>query len=148
MDAVFRGAAIYVALVILFRIAGRRALTEMTPFDLVLLLIIGESTQQALLGQDFSVTNAVLVIVTLLFMDIGLSLAKVRFPRVGVLLDGAPTIIVANGQPFAHELRKARLTTDDVLQAARQTQGIEDLAKIKFAILEANGGISIIPRNQ
>ncbi|HZA94206.1 MAG TPA: hypothetical protein VE420_16405, partial [Gemmatimonadales bacterium] len=100
MDAVLRAAAIYVVLLLVFHIAGRRTLAEMTPFDLVLVFIIGEATQQALLGQDFSVTNAVLVIVTLLFLDIVMSLAKERSGTFEKLIDGVPTIIVADGRPL------------------------------------------------
>ena len=76
MDSVLRAAAMYVALMVLFKIAGRRSLAELTTFDFVLLLIIGEATQQALLGDDFSFTNAMLVIATLIVLDVGLSLAK------------------------------------------------------------------------
>jgi uncharacterized membrane protein YcaP (DUF421 family) len=101
MDAVLRAGAIYIALMVLFRISGRRSLGEMTSFDFVLLLIIGEATQQALLGDDFSVTNAVLVIVTLLSIDIGFSLLKRRSKRIGKLIDGGPTIVVENGTVLA-----------------------------------------------
>lgn len=145
MDAIVRTAAIYFVVLILFRISGRRSLSEMAPFDFVLLLIIGESTQQALLGQDFSITHAVLVITTLLFIDVALSLLKLRVPAIGTLVDGVPTIIVADGRPLERELRKARLTVSDVLETARRTQGIDDLGRIKFAVLETNGGISIVP---
>lgn len=73
MDAVLRAAAIYFVLMVLFRVAGRRSLTDLTTFDFVLLLIIGEATQQALLGDDFSVTNAILIISTLIAIDVGFS---------------------------------------------------------------------------
>jgi len=75
MDSILRAAGMYVALMLLFRVAGRRSLADLTTFDFVLLLIIGEATQQALLGDDFSFTNATLVIATLIVLDVGLSLA-------------------------------------------------------------------------
>ena len=78
MDSVLRAAAMYLALMVLFKIAGRRSLAELTTFDFVLLMIIGEATQQALLGDDFSMTNSMLVIVTLIVIDVGLSLAGRR----------------------------------------------------------------------
>jgi uncharacterized membrane protein YcaP (DUF421 family) len=148
MDAVLRAAAVYVVLLFVFRIAGRRTLAEMTPFDLVLVFIIGEATQQALLGQDFSITNAVLVIVTLLFLDIIMSLAKDRSRTFEKLIDGVPTIIVADGQPLTERMRKARVDEQDVMEAARRLHGLERLDQIKYAVLEVSGGISVIPREQ
>ncbi|WP_296186003.1 DUF421 domain-containing protein [Pseudomonas sp. UBA1879] len=144
MDAVLRAGAIYIALMVLFRVSGRRALGELTSFDFVLLLIIGEATQQALLGDDFSVTNAVLVIVTLLSIDVGFSLLKRRSKRIGKLIDGGPTIIVENGQYLRHRMHEARVEEDDIMQAARLGQGVERVEQIKFAIIERNGKISII----
>ena len=148
MDAVLRAAAVYVVLLFVFRIAGRRTLAEMTPFDLVLVFIIGEATQQALLGQDFSITNAVLVIVTLLFLDIIMSLAKDRSRTFEKLIDGVPTIIVADGRPLTERMRKARVDEQDVMEAARRLHGLERLDQIKYAVLEVSGGISVIPREQ
>lgn len=146
MDAVLRAAAIYIVLMVLFRISGRRALGEMTSFDFVLLLIIGEATQQALLGDDFSITNAVLVIATLLSIDIGFSLLKRRSKRIGKLIDGGPTVIVEDGVYLRHRMHEARVEEDDIMQAARSGQGLESVDQIKFAIIERNGKISIIAK--
>lgn len=145
MESVLRAAAIYAFLLVLFRITGRRALSEITTFDFVLLLVIGEATQQALLGDDFSVINAFVVIATLVLIDILLSLFKERSPRVGRFLDGVPLIVVEYGKPLTERLRKARLTEEDILEAARQSQGLERLEQIRFAVLEKNGQISVIP---
>ncbi|MNF92001.1 hypothetical protein D3C84_746290 [compost metagenome] len=136
----------YVALMLLFKIAGRRSLAELTTFDFILLMMIGEATQQALLGDDFSVTNAILVIVTLIAIDVGLSLLKQRSGWVSRLIDGEPTIIVENGKLLRQRLRHARLVEADIMEAARSSQGIEKLEEIKFAIIERNGKISVIPR--
>jgi uncharacterized membrane protein YcaP (DUF421 family) len=144
MDSVLRAAAIYLALMVLFKIAGRRCLAELTTFDFVLLMIMGEATQQALLGDDFSLTNSMLVIVTLIVIDVGLSLLKQRSQWVSQLIDGGPTIIVENGKILHKRLRHARLIEADVMEAARSSQGIETLEQIKFAILERNGKISVI----
>ncbi|WP_144955749.1 DUF421 domain-containing protein [Pseudomonas oryzihabitans] len=145
MESVLRAAALYAFLLVLFRITGRRALSEITTFDFVLLLVIGEATQQALLGDDFSVINAFVVITTLVLIDILLSLFKERSPRVGRFLDGVPLIVVEYGKPLTERLRKARLTEEDILEAARQSQGLERLEQIRFAVLEKNGQISVIP---
>ncbi|WLH70906.1 DUF421 domain-containing protein [Pseudomonas sp. FP2309] len=145
MDSVLRAVAIYLVLMILFKIAGRRSLAELTTFDLVLLMVIGEATQQALLGDDFSLTNAVLVIATLIAIDVGLSLLKQRSRRVARLLDGGPTIVVEHGKVLHERLRRARLDESDILEAARSAQGIVQISQIKFAIIERNGKISVIP---
>ena len=144
MDAVLRAAAMYFMLMVLFRIAGRRSLTDLTTFDFVLLLIIGEATQQALLGDDFSVTNSVLIIATLIAIDVGFSLAKQRSPRLAKFLDGGPTVIVENGVPLKGRMKQARVTEDDVMEAARSNQGVIDMSEIRYAIIERNGSISII----
>ena len=144
MDSVLRAAVMYLALLVLFKIAGRRSLAELTTFDFVLLMIIGEATQQALLGNDFSLTNSILVIITLIAIDVGLSLLKQRSQWVQRLIDGGPTIIVENGKILHKRLRHARLVEADIMEAARSSQGIETLEQIKFAIIERNGKISVI----
>ncbi|VEF11609.1 membrane protein [Pseudomonas fluorescens] len=146
MDSVLRAAAMYLALMMLFKIAGRRSLAELTTFDFVLLMMIGEATQQALLGDDFSVTNSIIVIVTLIAIDVGLSLLKQRSQWVSRLIDGEPTIIVENGRLLHERLRHARLIEADIMEAARSSQGIERLEEIKFAIIERNGKISVIAK--
>lgn len=100
MDMVFRALAIYLFLVVVFKVAGRRALLQMTSFDLILLLIISEATQQALLGQDFSVTGAMITITTLVVVDIIFGLMKKYFSPVENILDGTPVILVENGIPW------------------------------------------------
>ncbi len=146
MDAVLRAASMYAILMVIFRIAGRRTLSEMTNFDFVLLLVVGEATQQALLGDDFSMTKAVLVILTLVAIDVGLSLWKRRSPRLERWLEGMPTVIVEDGRPLREVMTWSRIDESDVLAAARESQGLERMEQIKYAVLERNGGISIIPK--
>jgi uncharacterized membrane protein YcaP (DUF421 family) len=145
VESVLRALVLYVVLLLLVRVTGRRTLAETTPFDLVLLLVIGEATQQALLGDDFSLTNAVVVIVTLLLADIGLSLLKGRSQRAERWVDGVPTILVADGRPLRDRLRHARVDEQDILEAARARQGLAGMEEIRFAVLEPGGGITIIP---
>jgi uncharacterized membrane protein YcaP (DUF421 family) len=147
MDAVLRASAIYFFVWLFFRLAGRRTLAEMTTFDFVLLLIVAEAVQQALLGEDFSVTNGLLVIVTLLAIDIALAAAQRRWPRVGKVFSGVPTVIVADGRPLKELMARARVEEEDVLEAARRLQGLERMDQIKYAILEKSGGISIVPKS-
>lgn len=146
MDAVLRTAAIYLFLLVVFRLAGKRTLGEVTPFEFVLLLVIGEGAQQGLLGEDFSVTNALLVITTFIVLDIGLGLAKQRLAWLERAVEGAPVVVFADGQPLQHRMDRARINESDILEAAREKQGLERLDQVKFAVLERSGGISIIPR--
>ena len=146
MDYVLRTAAVYGFLVLVFRIAGKRSLKDVTTFDFVLLLVISESTQQALVGEDYSLTNALVVITTFVMIDIGLSVLKQRSPRVERLLDGVPLIIVENGTPLGDRMRKTRTDEEDVLEAARELRGLERMDQIKYAVLERNGNISIVPK--
>ncbi|NGM23348.1 DUF421 domain-containing protein [Roseomonas stagni] len=146
MESVLRAAALYLVLLLMFRVTGRRSLRETTPFDLVLLLVVGEATQQALLGEDFSMVNALVVIATLLAIDVGFSLLKQRSAAAERLLDGVPTILVAEGKPIEDRLARARVDLGDILQAARERQGITTLAEIRWAVLEADGMITIIPQ--
>ena len=148
MDAVLRATAIYLFLMLIFRVSGKRSLGEVTTFDFVLLLIIGEATQQGLLGDDYSVTNGVLVITTLVIIDIGFSLLKQRVPAVDRLIDGVPLVIVEDGKPITDRMRTSRVDEGDILSAARSLQGLERMDQIKYAVLERDGGISILPYQQ
>ncbi|HWV08409.1 MAG TPA: YetF domain-containing protein [Pseudomonas sp.] len=145
MDAVLRAAVLYVALLVIFKVAGRQSLSELTLFDFVLLLIIGEASQQALLGEDFSLTNAILVIITLVAIDVALTMVKRRWPKADLWLEGAPLVVVEQGVPLDSRLKEARLRLDDVMESAREKHGLERLDQIKYAIVERNGKISIIP---
>lgn len=148
MDAILRAAVLYLFLLIVFRIAGRRSLSDMSSFDLVLLLIISEATQQALLGDDFSVTKALLVIVALFAIDIGFSLLKGKSQRFAKVVEGVPMILVEHGRPLRGRLRRARVSEDDVLASARTLRGLDRMEQIKFAVLEVSGRITIIPEEQ
>ncbi|RVH06358.1 DUF421 domain-containing protein [Sinorhizobium meliloti] len=146
MDSVVRGITIYFILLAALRLSGRRTVAQMTTFDFVLLLIIAETTQQALLGDDFSIVNATLLILTLFGVDIVLSYLKQWSPKIALCLDGTATVLIADGKVDERALKRARVNIEDILVAAREQQGLARLDQIKFAVLEADGGISIIPR--
>lgn len=146
MDAILRGATIYLIVLVVIRLSGRRTMAETTTFDFVLLLIIAETTQQALLGEDYSITNAALLVLTLAGLDILMSFAKGRFEALEHAIDGVPIIVVENGRPLHDRLRKSRIDEQDILTAARRLRGLERMEQIKYAVLETDGGISIIPR--
>jgi uncharacterized membrane protein YcaP (DUF421 family) len=145
MESVLRAAAIYGFLLLIFRITGKRSLAQITAFDFVLLLIIGEATQQALLGNDFSIINAYIVIATLMFLELGLSLVKGWWPKLDPILDSVPLIIVDHGRLLKDRVAHERVDLSDVLAAARERHGLERLEQIKYAVLERSGGISIVP---
>ena len=146
MESVIRGVLVYAFLLLVFRIMGKRSLAQITSFDFVLMLIIGESTQQALLGNDFSVINAFIVIATLMFLELGLSLLKKWIPRLDPVLESVPLVIVENGRLLQERVGHERVDVGDVLAAAREKHGLERLSQIKYAVLERSGGISIVPR--
>jgi uncharacterized membrane protein YcaP (DUF421 family) len=146
MDAVFRALAIYFALMLILRGSGKRSLAQITTFDLVLVLILGESAQQALIGEDYSITSGVLVIATLVGIDMTLSFLQERSTRLSKWLDGVPLVIVEDGQALHDRMRKSRIDEREVLAAARERQGLERMDQIKYAVLERSGGISVIPK--
>jgi uncharacterized membrane protein YcaP (DUF421 family) len=145
MDSVIRATVVYAVLLILFRLAGKRTLAEVTTFDFVLLLIISEATQQAMVGSDNSMTNSLLLVGTLVGLNILMSELKQRFAVVERVLDGMPLLIVEHGKLLQDRMAKERVDVDDVLDAARESHGLERLDQIKYAVLERNGKISIIP---
>jgi uncharacterized membrane protein YcaP (DUF421 family) len=146
MESVIRGAAVYLILLVIMRLSGRRTLAQMTPFDFILLLIIAETTQQALLGDDFSITNAVVLIVTLIGIDIGLSYVKGWSPAAAKLLEGVPTVLIRDGKIDRRALQRARVDESDIMVSARQGQGLENLEEVKHAVLETDSGISVVPK--
>ena len=146
MQEIIQATSVYLFLLIVFRLAGRRTVAELTTFDFVLVLVISEATQSALVGTDSSLTAAFLVIATLIGLDVLLSLVKIRSKTIERWIDGVPMVIVQNGKPLHDLMRRARVDLDDVLAAGRESQGVANLESIRHAILEANGRISIIPK--
>ena len=146
MDTVFRALTIYVALLVILRASGKRSLSQITIFDFVLLLILGEATQQALIGDDFSTTTGILLIVSLVGIDMTFSFLKEKLPLLDRLIEGLPLVIVEHGRPLRDRMAKSRIDEEDVLAAARELQGLERMDQIKYAVLERSGGITIIPK--
>jgi uncharacterized membrane protein YcaP (DUF421 family) len=145
MNPVLRGVAIYLFILILFRIMGKRTLSEATTFDVVLLLIISEVTQQALVGHDYSLMGAFILIATLVSTDLIFSLLKENFKFFGRVTEGLPLVIVNEGKPLIKRMRRSKVDEEDVLEAARLHFGLQKMADIKYAILERGGDITIVP---
>ena len=146
MDTVVRALAIYLTLLVILRSSGQRSLAQITSFDFVLLLILGESTQQALIGNDFSLTTGMLLIASLVGIDMLFAALKQRSSTIERILEGVPLVIVEDGRPLRDRMDRSRIDESDVLAAARERQGLERMDQIKYAVLERSGGISIIPK--
>ena len=138
--SVFTAAAIYLALLVLFRVVGKRTLAQITTFDVVLLLIISEATQQAMVGEDTSITNAIVAIATLASLDVLLTRLKHRHPRLEAWLDGDPVVLVSDGKPVEANLDCERVDVDDIMESAREN-GVPTLEQVKLAVLERTGKI-------
>src|SRR5688572_6531331 len=148
MDSVLRSLTIYFFLLLVFRISGRRTLSQVAPFDLVLLLIISEVTQGAMVNNDHSITNAIVLILTLVMTSLGLSELKQHFPRLKYLLEGSTVMIVKNGQLLKNRMNELRVDKDEILEAARASHGLSALDQIKYAFVEPNGEITLIPQEK
>jgi uncharacterized membrane protein YcaP (DUF421 family) len=146
METVLRAVAIYLFLMIVFRISGKRALAEMNAFDMVLLLIIGESVSQGLMGDDFSITTALVLVTTLVLMEIALGFIKQKSQVAERWLDDVPLIVVEHGKPLRDRMDRVRVDEEDVLEAARSLHGLETLQQVKYAVVERSGSISVIPK--
>ncbi|HTF28245.1 MAG TPA: YetF domain-containing protein [Flavitalea sp.] len=148
MNPVFRGLIIYLFLMLMFRLSGKRTLAQTTPFEFVLLLIISEVTQQALVGEDFSITASLILISTLIGTDLCFSLIKQRFKKLEKITEGVPLIILKDGKVLEKQIKKARVQEGDILEAGRNLHGLERLDQMKYAVLEIDGTISIIPKEK
>jgi uncharacterized membrane protein YcaP (DUF421 family) len=144
MESVISGAAIYLSVMAFTRITGRRTLAQTTVFDIVLLLLLAESAQGFLLRDDPSFTNFVIVLATFGVIDVAMSYLKLHSQFAQALIDGAPTILMRDGQVLEDRLRRARVTRDDIIEAARMQHGVASWDEIEAAVLETGGGITII----
>jgi uncharacterized membrane protein YcaP (DUF421 family) len=146
MDIILRAAALYFFIVLLMRVIGRRELSSMTPFDLVLLVILGDAIQQGLTQDDYSVTGAILAVATMATLQVFTSYLSFRSARARKVLEGEPIVLVDHGEIVQKNLRRERMTEDEVAEEMRQQQ-IASLDKVDWAILESNGSISFIEKN-
>ena len=144
MDSVIRALLVYLTLLLIFRLSGARTLAESTTFDFVLALIISEAVQQAMIDDDNSMTNGLLIVTTLVATNILLSLAKERWPRVERLLEGKPLMLIQRGRVHRYRMERERVDDTDILEAARELQGVSTLDEIEYAVLERNGRVTII----
>ncbi|MEA2128978.1 MAG: hypothetical protein QOJ85_1869 [Solirubrobacteraceae bacterium] len=144
MDLVLRAAVVFFVLLVVMRAVGRRELNTMEPFDVILLVVIGDLVQQGVTQSDYSLTGAVTVIATITLLTVTTSYLSFRFRRLRPVLEGEPLVLLEDGRPIERNMRRERITLDELHSAARQQQ-IGSLEGVRFAILETDGRISFIP---
>jgi uncharacterized membrane protein YcaP (DUF421 family) len=145
MDIVFRGVAIYFFIYLLTRVIGRRELSSLAPFDLILLIILGDSVQQGLTQDDYSVTGAFIAVGTIAALQVATSYVSFRVPRLRSVLEGEPIVIVEDGKPIERNMKRERLVLEEVMEEARLQQ-IESADQIRWAVVESSGNISFIKK--
>jgi uncharacterized membrane protein YcaP (DUF421 family) len=147
MESVLRAVLIYLILFIIFRISGKRTMKESTPFGLILILLISSSVADAMKDQDRSLTNGLIQAMTLIVIHIFISNVKLGSRKTEKILGDVPTLLIENGELLNERMKQTRVTKEDILQAARLGK-ITRLEQIKYAILETDGSICIIPKEQ
>jgi uncharacterized membrane protein YcaP (DUF421 family) len=145
MDLVLRAVVVFAFVLLLTRVIGKRELGSLQPIDLILLIVLGDALQQGLTQDDYSLTGALLVVSTIAVLQVFVSWVAYRFPRSRPVLEGEPIIILQDGRLIERNLRRERLTEDDVAEEARKQQ-IAHLADVRFAVLETSGTITFIQK--
>jgi uncharacterized membrane protein YcaP (DUF421 family) len=146
MDIVLRGVFVFAFLYVLMRMIGRRELSTLEPFDLILLIVLGDAVQQGLTQDDYSLTGAFLAIGTIAILQVAVSYANFRFPKLRPVLDGEPIVVVQGGEPIEKNLRRERVTIEDLAAAARR-QNIAKIEDVQWAVMETSGAISFIKKS-
>jgi uncharacterized membrane protein YcaP (DUF421 family) len=145
MDLVIRATVVFFFVFLVTRVVGRRELSQLEPFDLILLVVVGDLVQQGVTQSDESVTGALIVIATIALLSIAVSWVSFRSRRVRVITEGEPIVLVQDGRPIERNMRRQRITLEDIQEEARQAQ-ITSVDDLRWAILEDGGRISCIPR--
>jgi uncharacterized membrane protein YcaP (DUF421 family) len=145
MDIVLRAIFVYIFIWLLTRVVGRRELSTLEPFDLILLIVIGDLVQQGVTQNDFSVTGAFLATGSIAMMTLLFSWLAFRFKRLQPVLEGDPVILVERGTPIERNLRRNRITLEELAAQARLQQ-VAHIENIEWAVLETSGQISVIPK--
>lgn len=145
-ELLLRGSLVYLALFLLFRLSGKRQAGQMTPFDLLLLLIISNAVQNAMVGEDTSVVGGLFVAVVLIAWNQLLGWLTSRSRRIEGLLEGRPVVLVHNGHVFDDELKRNRMSIEE-LRGALRSEDCFELNDVAFAILETNGHVSVKKRS-
>jgi uncharacterized membrane protein YcaP (DUF421 family) len=143
MDLVLRTVFVFVLILVVTRAVGRRELSSMEPFDLILLVVIGDLVQQGVTQSDYSLTGTTTVIATIALLVVGTAYLSFRFRRLRPILEGEPVLLISDGSVIQRNLRRQRLTVGE-LEAEARLQSIGALDEVRYAVLETNGQISFL----
>lgn len=143
MDLVLRTTFVFGLILLITRAVGRRELSSLQPFDLILLVVIGDLVQQGVTQSDYSLTGATMVLVTMAVLTVATAWLSFRFRALRPLLEGEPLILIADGQVLERNLRRQRMTVDELRAEARLSQ-ISSLDDVRYAVLETNGKLSLL----
>ena len=146
MDLILRAIVGFLLIFLVTRVIGRRELSSLEPFDLIMLIVIGDLTQQAITQSDTSVTGAVLVVSTITLMTLLFAYAHFRFRSLRPLLEGRPIVLVEHGTVIERNLARERLTIEELESEARLAQ-IDSIGAVRLAVLETDGKISFLPKS-
>jgi uncharacterized membrane protein YcaP (DUF421 family) len=147
MDVVIRAAMMYLFLLFITRVVGRRELSTLEPFDLILLIVLGDLIQQGVTQSDYSFTGLMLAAGTIALMQTGVSWIGYRSPeKAGLVLEGEPIVIVQDGEWLERNAKRERIDRSEVLESARK-QGIATLAEVDWGILETSGEMTFIKKS-
>jgi uncharacterized membrane protein YcaP (DUF421 family) len=145
MDIALRGIVLFAFVLLITRVVGRRELSSISPFDLVLLIVLGDAVQQGLTQDDYSLTGAIIAVSTIAALQVGTSYVSFRSTRARKVLEGLPIVIVEDGRLIEENLNRERMTADEVAEEMRLQQ-IASLDQVQWAILETNGSMSFIQK--
>jgi uncharacterized membrane protein YcaP (DUF421 family) len=147
METVIRISIVYIFVMVFFRILGKRELGQLSPFDLVLLMLIPDISQQGMVGEDYSIVNAVIGLSTLLSLVFLNSVLTYRFKKAEDALDGSPTVLFCNGQFIEKAMHLERVSPDQIITSMHKS-GFESLEQLKWVLLEPDGQLGFIPRRE
>jgi uncharacterized membrane protein YcaP (DUF421 family) len=147
MDLVIRATVVFLFIYLVTRVAGKRELSSMEPFDLILLVVMGDLVQQSVTQSDYSVTGALIVISTILLLTVFVSWVNWRFRSMRSVLEGQPVVLVENGKMIERNMKRERITVEDIESEGRLQQ-VTDIAGMRWALLETSGQISVIPASK
>lgn len=147
METVIRVLIIYGVILVGLRLLGKREFGELSPLELITLLLIPDLISQGVVASDYSMTNGLIAVTTLFSLVFVTSLLSHRFKRVERLIDGEPTLLVARGKLLTNAMNRERISTDEIYSEMHRT-GLERLAQVRWALLETNGRISIVPEDE
>ncbi len=145
MDIALRALVLYAFLVFVTRVVGRRELSSLSPFDLILLIVLGDAIQQGLTQDDYSITGAVIAVATIATLQVGTSYISFRSQRARRVLEGLPVVLIERGGVVDRNLRRERMSLDEVAEEMRAQQ-IASVDDVEWGILESNGTISFIKK--